>query len=267
MLFVKALVTCHNRRDLTLECLGQLTSQHLPKGVNLGVVLVDDGSADGTGAAIRSSFPDINIIEGSGDLFWCGGMRMAWRAAAASDPDYYLLFNDDTRLKPHALELLLKLVGDSSQRVIGVATIADGTTGEVNYGGVNLNLGILGPMDNDECDTFTANCVLIPRQVYLELGMLHETYTHSIGDIDYGLQATKRGIEIKRSSVILGYCASNPIAGTWRDTSLPRLKRYRLLQHPKGLPSLEWCEFCRRNFGWKWPYLTISPVLRILFGR
>jgi len=264
---IAALVTCYNRCVLTLTCLERLHQQDLPAGVTLEIVLVDDGSRDGTADAVGKAFPEVHIIRGSGSLYWCGGMRLAWRAAAASDPDFYLLFNDDTALDRDALQALLELAGTPEERVIAVASIADESTGEANYGAVSLTTGILQPTDADRCDTFTANCALVPRAVYQELGILHEAYTHAMGDTDYGIQARKRGIEIRKSSRFLGTCGSNAVQGTWRDPTLPRLKRFRLLQQPKGLPFREWLIFTRRNFGYKWTYYAISPFIRILAGR
>ncbi len=264
---ITALVTCFNRRALTLKCLDRLLHQDLPAGVSLGVVLVDDRSADGTAAAVRLAYPEVRVIDGPGDLYWCGGMRVAWREAAVSDPDYYLLFNDDTAIEKTAVGDLLELAGGPAARVIAVATIADETTGEANYGASNLKSGVVGPSEEAECDTFTANCALVTRQVYRELGMLHGAYTHAMGDTDYGIQATRRGIQIRRSTEFLGTCGSNPVAGTWRDRTLPRRRRLRLLQQPKGLPLGEWLVFTRRNYGWRWPYFLVSPFLRILAGR
>ncbi|WAC20443.1 glycosyltransferase family 2 protein [Luteolibacter sp. SL250] len=266
-MLITALVTCYNRRVLTLACLERLSHQSLPEGATLDVVLVDDGSSDGTAQAVRQAFPGVEIIPGSGNLFWCGGMRVAWKHAAVSDPDYYLLFNDDTALEGNALRHLLELAGPPTERVIAVASIADEGTGEINYGGVSLKRGMLAPDDETECDTFTANCALVPRAVFQELGMLHDAYTHAMGDTDYGIQARKRGILIRKSGEFLGTCGTNAVEGTWRDRSLPRLKRLELLQRPKGLPFPEWLVFTRRNFGWKWPYYALSPMIRILAGR
>ena len=46
---ISVLMTCHNRRELTLKCLGLLLSQI---GEDARVYLVDDGSTDGTAVAV-----------------------------------------------------------------------------------------------------------------------------------------------------------------------------------------------------------------------
>ena len=48
MLRIAALLTVHNRRDLTVACLSALFNQKLPEAVELQAYVVDDGSSDGT---------------------------------------------------------------------------------------------------------------------------------------------------------------------------------------------------------------------------
>ena len=73
---VIALATCHNRREKTLRALASLREQVLPDGTALQVCLVDDGSTDGTGAAVAEQFPEVKLLQGDGQLFWAGGMRL-----------------------------------------------------------------------------------------------------------------------------------------------------------------------------------------------
>lgn len=267
-LSVAALITCFNRKQSTLACLGSLEAQQLPAGHRLLITLVDDGSSDGTGDAVRKEFPQVEILEGTGELYWCGGMRVAWNHAAKTDPDFYLLLNDDTRLSPFAVGELLQLVGGPEARTIAVASIFDPRNGRASYGGVRHGKGLVPPSGAPGvCDTFNANCVLIPRAVYREMGVFHHVYTHAMGDTDYGFQSSRRGIRIVSSGRFLGECELNVGRDVWRDCSLGRWKRLKALQSPKGLPFREWMEFNRRNSGWKWLYYTISPILRILAGR
>lgn len=265
---IAVLITCFNRRESTLACLERLYRQELPAGHELVSVLVDDGSKDGTGDAVRGMFPQVEVLEGDGNLYWCGGMRVAWAHASKSDPDYYLLLNDDTELEFDAVSNLLGITGPPSNRRIAIAAIKDPSSDRTSYGGVLLTGGkapVAGPPVR--CDTFNANCVLVTRSVYQEVGMFHPVYTHAMGDTDYGLEARRRGIELMQSGRFLGSCPNNPPDRTWRDRSLSRSQRLKALQNPKGLPFREWMEFNRRNSGWKWPYYTVSPILRILAGR
>jgi len=104
---IAALLTCFNRKEKTLACLKALFNQALPANVDISAYLVDDASTDGTAAAVQQTYPQVKIFSGDGNLFWNGGMRVAFSEAMKDDPDYYLWLNDDTRLDPEALNVLL----------------------------------------------------------------------------------------------------------------------------------------------------------------
>ena len=103
-----ALATCYNRCDLTLRSLDSLYRQSLPSNFSLDICLVDDGSSDGTSDMVESTFPDVTVLKGTGDLFWAGGMRFGWEHyVKQQDFDFLLVFNDDVLLLPDALNTIL----------------------------------------------------------------------------------------------------------------------------------------------------------------
>lgn len=279
---VSALLACHNRKDFTLRCLESLAQQagrgpaegHAEKPeaakFELQVFLVDDGSTDGTAEAAAKAWPGIHVIAGTGELFWCGGMRVAWQHAQAGDPDYYLLLNDDTTLEPDTIKCLLQLAPTPQSEVIAVAPIADPDTGEVVCGGHigHEDAPRVPTGDPLDCDTMNANCALVPRAVWQKVGMFHDGFTHAMGDYDYGFEAKRRGVRVVQAGKVLGRSKPNDQAGTWQDASLPKHERLRLLwsSHKRGLPFREWNLYCRRNYGWIWPYRCISPALHVLFS-
>lgn len=270
MIVVTAVLCCHNRKDKTLACAEGLYGLRRADGCSLGVVVVDDGSTDGTAEELALLYPGVDLIRGDGSLYWCGGMRVGWRRAAEGDPDYYLLVNDDTELETGALEALLAVVGGADERVIGVGAIRAPETGLGTYGGWRRKGGLrmVPPSGRVEsCDTFNANCVLVPRVVYREMGVFHDAYTHAMGDFDYGFQACRRGIKVLQTSGFVGTCERNSLANTWRDRRLGRRERLRKLHHPKAHPWHEAVAYHRRNSGFLWPWRCITPYLRIMIGK
>ena len=133
---VAVLMTCHNRRDLTIRSLSSVTSQACPEA-DVSIYLVDDGSSDGTTTAVRAEFPEVRVRAGTGQLFWSGGMRLAQQAALPSDPDYLLWLNDDVSLREDALSRLLNahrvLCSRDSPDSIIVGAMKDPTTGLTTY--------------------------------------------------------------------------------------------------------------------------------------
>ena len=89
------LLTCYNRRELTIRCLEALHVQiaNHPEH-HCQIILCDDNSKDGTVMAVQSAFPDTEIICTSGNNFWCKGMYIAMQNAYARKYQLYFMIND-----------------------------------------------------------------------------------------------------------------------------------------------------------------------------
>jgi len=270
-----AVATCHNRRRHTLTCLKGLYAQSLPPDTILDVILVDDGSTDGTKQAVRARFPDVTVLDGTGDLYWAGGMRVGFAQARTSGADAILWINDDTRLHPGALQSLMTTsrLGTSHGRArIAVGTTVDPETKRVTYGGRvrssrwhPFRYDLLRPSGRPlPCDVMNGNAVLIPAEIADHLGNLDAGFTHGIADYDYALRARKAGFEVVVAPDIIGTCRKNAIQGTWEDASLPITDRWTRMHAPTGLPIREWGRFARRHGGPFWPIFVLLPLLRLL---
>lgn len=276
---IAAIITCYNRKEKTLTCLKNLMSQDGIENVDLTVYLVDDGSTDGTGDAVKKNFPQVNLFKGNGTLYWNGGMRFAFSVAKKSDYDYYLWLNDDTFLYSDALKLLLDTSNSiRSQKggdVIVTGTINDIDTGKVNYGG-RIKKSKFQPLkfiqlenstEPQQCDTFNGNVVLIPRNVAKKIGNISPEYSKQHGgDIDYGLRAKYAGFESWVAQGFIGECASNTTEGTLFDKKLPFKERIKIMKTPHGVPpAKEWMVFSKRHAGFLWPIYWIRTMVRVIF--
>lgn len=270
---IAVLITSYNRKEKTLCCLRSLFSQKLPEGFFIDVYLVDDGSTDGTADAILQEFPCIRIIQGNGDLYWCGGMRLAWRIALKENShDLFLWLNDDVDLTTNALQILVKtsldLTPSNSVGPIIVGACKDPRTGKMAYGGYrkNTNDGIFDESNSaQECFSMNGNIVLIPNGIALEVGNLSSKYTHAMGDIDYGLRAVKKGFRIFIAPGVLGYCEKEDTAPPWMNQDLSIKTRIKLLHSPKGPPPWEYMLF-RRQCGVRlWLLIPLKLYFEVLF--
>lgn len=275
---ISALIASHNRREHTLACLESLQAATIP-GITVDVHLVDDASNDGTAEAVAAAYPEVEINPGTGDLFWGGGMRLAFAQAVPTRPDFLLWLNDDVVLYPDALERLLatyaRLCAGRQPLSVVAGSVCDPRTGATTYGGVRrisrlrrMAFAQVIPTDTPQsCDTINGNVVLIPRSVYLVVGNIDEKFTHAMGDVDYGFRARAAGCQVLLAPGHVGTCTVNPRADTFRDETLSRRERLRRAASPKGLPIAEWAVLCRRHGGPLWPVLALSPYLRLLAGR
>lgn len=268
------LMTCHNRRDITLACLQALYQQD----VIFDVFIVDDGSSDGTTDAIKSHYPKVNIIKGNGNLFWVGGMRLAFAEALKYNYNYYLWLNDDTSLETDALSNLLNthqlLVQRGYPNSIVVGSVKDPITGEHTYGGrmrsKSLFSNTFKPVkpgkETKECDTMQGNIVLIPSLVAEKVGNLDAAFIHTMGDLDYGLRARKLGCFLYVAPGYMGICSRNSVSGSWADTELPLIERLQKVFHTKAFPIRAWTVFAKRHSGYFWLIFWTFPYLRALIG-
>jgi GT2 family glycosyltransferase len=270
-----ALLTCHNRRDQTVRCLSSLaTAKEVASALAIvDAFLVDDGCSDGTAAAVRSQFPDVHVIAGTGSLFWCGGMRLAWTHAAENDYDGYLWLNDDVTLDHDAIERLLAASSRLS-RDDGAVIVVGGTRAEdaaavnvATYGGLSSQGVLPTSADVRRIDLFNGNIVLVSRRAFQVLGGLSTAYTHGLADIDYGVRAKKAGVPAWLAAGSLGSCSANKTA-RWQRADLPVWTRLRELHRPTGCPPWQLARLVWSNGGWWFPWSVAKLYGEALFpGR
>lgn len=281
MKILVAVLASHNRREKTVACLQAFFANNLA-GFKLSAVLLDDGSTDRTAEHVVQTFGEaVTVVKGDGSLFWNGGMRRAIEIASDANPDFLLWLNDDTLIDNDALAKLFaayKATADASEATIVVGAIRDsqfshGTT----YGGLHrarwfqrTKWSRLPESESIQtCETMNGNCVLIPRLVLSRVGNLAPDFTHSMGDLDYGLRARALACLLVVPPGTVGTCSRNSTSGTFEDKNSSFSARWKHLVSVKGLPPREWAIFTRRHAGplwwmyWGWPYvrLALSAVL------
>lgn len=271
---VAILLTCHNRKYKTLACLAALYENTLPEGYVLDVFLVDDGSTDGTSQAIRESYPLVNIISGDGNLFWNGGMRMAFDSAMAKEFNYYLWLNDDTILYQDTISRAITTVHSlpTNQCAIAVGTTQASRGGSVTYGGlVRVGKGLsyksklIEPSVKPiECEQMNGNCVLIPAEIVRVVGNLEKRFIHNLGDIDYGMRARAAGFKLLVMPGFAGTCDKNSPAGSHLDKRLTFRARMKSVSSGKAFPLVPWFVFTRRHAGPLWFLYWIKPYFDVV---
>lgn len=269
---IAAVLCSHNRRERTLQALQALHDSAAAHALSLDIVLLDDGSRDGTAAAVATAFPRAHVLHGDGSLFWCRAMQRAM-AQALTLPriSHFLWLNDDTVLALDALPRLLQTfaqAGDTPAIAVGATHDA---AGRCSYGGGRSLSGLRalrfervgGATLAERCDVFNGNCVLLPRSVVERVGNLDPVFEHAMGDTDYALRAGRAGVAIWVAPGYVGRCEANPVAGTAADPGLGARQRFAALLSRKGLPWRSWLHFTRRHGGWLWPLRFVWPYFSV----
>lgn len=234
---IAVLLTCHNRKDKTLQCLKALYEQYgLKSDYTIEVFLVDDASTDGTAVAVKDKYPLVNIIQGNGNLYWNRGMHLAWQTAIAfKDFDYYLWLNDDTFLFEQALTSLLEASKLASHEAAICGNTISLATNSISYGGNSKEGALLTPNGNlQEAYTFNGNVVLIPKYIFQIVGILDKRFPHAIGDYEYGFRIRKKQQKSFVTGGFVGSCEGNEKLPLWCSPSIAFTKRIKSLYSPLG---------------------------------
>jgi hypothetical protein len=96
-----AIVLSWNGREDTLRCLQSLSSAECP---DLRIVCVDNGSSDGSQAAVRARFPEVELIEAGANLGYSGGNNLGIRHALEHGARWIALVNNDAAVAPDFIE-------------------------------------------------------------------------------------------------------------------------------------------------------------------
>jgi GT2 family glycosyltransferase len=268
---IAVLITTHNRKEFTLRCLESLFSQDgLNVDFKFNVFLVDDGSTDGSKDAIEILFPEINILNGNGSLFWNRGMRYAWEnAIKKNDFDFFIWLNNDTFLVNHAISSLINIYLSSTNLSI-VTGACSNSDGLFSYGLKDINgLNILPNNSYIKGYFMNGNCVLISKPVFLKIGFNDFKYTHAIGDYDYGLNAIKNGINIITTDTYIAICEKNTTIPKWKNSKISIYDRFKDFHSIKSYskPSLLFY-FNLKYFGFFRAICVISSnYLQLLFPK
>jgi GT2 family glycosyltransferase len=97
------IVLSWNGREETLACLDSLTRATRPEDA---VVVVDNGSHDGSPEAVAAAHPEVTLLRNGANLGFAGGNNVGIRHALAQGAEWVVLLNNDAELEPGALERL-----------------------------------------------------------------------------------------------------------------------------------------------------------------
>lgn len=274
MIKILVIFTCFNRKEKTTRCIESLVKQN--QGIMFDFIAVDDNSSDGTAEYLKM-YSNVEVLNGTGQLYYSGGMHLGMEYAKQKSDimqfDYCLLLNDDVDFFESAIVKMVSCIKGSADYILAGATCDN--FGNLSYGGVIKKRGykpafeiVMGNKGMRRCDTFNANCVLIPIQIFLENPSIDSHYSHSLGDFDYGLRLFNAGIQIMVTDFFVGECNDNLPEGTWLDRGLSRKRRIHLKESPKGLPRKEWFYFLHVHFGLlKAVVFSITPYVKIMLRR
>ncbi len=208
------LIPVHNHLDYTKETLKDLTV-HLQdiKDADFSVIVIDDGSVDGTAQWIRDNYPEVILLEGDGNLWWSGAINVgAIHAIGQRSVDYIVLWNNDIKTAPDYFKELVRIISRMEDPVvIGSKVFVEGDSNMVWSAGGYFNprsgrIGMYGYFQPDspefkqerEVDLLTGMGTVVPREVIESIGYWDsKRFPQYFGDTDFTYRAKLSGFQVK----------------------------------------------------------------------
>lgn len=191
-------------RDI-LDCLASVTAQEYAPDL-IEVVVVDNGSANGSVAEIRERFPAVTVIENGRNLGFAAGCNRGIAALLERGAEYVFLLNDDATCEPALLgRLVAEAETDTSIGMLGPTVYyADGSGAEIwSAGGMVDRLGHTSHMQATDgattvrdVDYVTGCAILIRRSVIETVGMLDERFFAYWEEVEWCARARAAGYRV-----------------------------------------------------------------------
>lgn len=202
---VNILLAVRNRLATTASFLQCLAAQTYG---DYRLVVLDDGSTDGTPAMVETMMPSAIVLRGTGDWWWAGALEVGNRWLAnngTQDDEVLLLINDDVRFEPDFLQRAIRELA-AKPRTLLLARFLDPATGAVRETGVHacwsrLSFGTVVPPESIDC--------LSTRGLFLRWGDVRDIggfrpmlLPHHLADYEFSARAKRRGFSLVTSDQV-----------------------------------------------------------------
>lgn len=189
---VTVLILNFNGRDDLVTCLESLAELTYPQE-RTEILVVDNGSTDGSADYVASHFPDVRLIRLPENVGFAKGNNVGVEAATG---EYIALLNNDMRVDPEWLSALVDVIEtDPDVAAVGSKILTwDGD--DIDFVGGTVNFYGMGfqPQDKEALADGTirevlfacGGAMLIKRDVFIDVGGFDEDYFAYFEDVDLG---------------------------------------------------------------------------------
>lgn len=224
-----------NGKNDTIECLESLRRIVYPK---YEILIIDNGSTDGSVSYFRKYYPEIRIIENGKNLGFAEGCNIGIHKSIDIGTDYVLLLNNDTIVESDFLNEMVKLAeSKESIGIVGPKICYYDEKNKISRAGEKINK-ITGKVtiyernqidnkyknQNKKVDLVEGSCFLIKSSLFDKMGFFDPEYFAYAEDIDYCLRAKKENFEIY-------CCRSTKIYHKGSRSSSSCLRTYLLIRN------------------------------------
>lgn len=254
-----------NEKKFLTECLESLKALTLPHLV----IVVDNGSTDGSKEYVEKNFPDVKVIQLEKNYGFAGGVNQGVEYAMKMGAQYIALLNNDAVVDVDWLKELVQEMGKNEN--IGIVTgkflRTDGHRID-STGDFYTTWGIPFPRGRDEKDNgqydkqgpvfgATGGASLYRASLFRDIGLFDEDFFAYFEDVDISFRAQLAGWHVRYTPAAIAY---HHVGGT--SKKLKGFTRYHsaknfILLYFKNMPGL---------FFWKYIPLFSLQLIRMFLG-
>jgi len=253
----------------TRALLPTLAACRMPEGWTLETWLVDNGSSDGSAAAIEREFPTVRLVALPDNRRFAGGNNEGVRRALTAGAEAVALLNNDTVADPGLFEHLLLALEQHPGSGAAAPLIYYGVPSDrIWYAGgrISTALGLAshrGLRERDrgqyrvveETGYLTGCCLVAWRAVWEKVGLLDERYFIYAEDADWCLRARRAGyplLFVPTARLWHSVSASSGAMSPWKIYQRTRANLTLFATHARGLGRLTW-----------WPAYATQELVRM----
>jgi GT2 family glycosyltransferase len=264
-----AVVLNYRRADDTVECVRSLLRS---EGILPAVIVVDNGSEDGSAERIASTFPSVPLIRTGANLGYAGGNNAGIRAALRGGAEHVLVLNNDCTVAPDAVARMIEAARRRDAGIVSPKVYDFFHPRTIQYAGYkNVHLLAQGiPLGEGEEDEGQYD---EEREMNAAPGcamLLSRRLCESVGLFDERFFAYSEELDLCRRAVVAGFhIVFAPAAHVWHkkaatlDEQSPEyvyhLTRGRLIYARKHLGRLAFAFVFL-------PYFALMKILKPLLG-
>ena len=188
----------HNRREVTRKFVESLKRQTYAP---YHLILVDDGSTDGTSDMVVAQIDPVTVIHGRGDWWWAGSLQQGLNTVSGMHPDakdVLLITNDDVLFDDRFIETAVSTLRNRPGSLL-LARSRDPATGKIAETGVEADFRALSFKIAERSENI--NC-LATRGLFLRwsdaltIGAFRpKLLPHYLSDFEWTIRGRRRGLK------------------------------------------------------------------------
>lgn len=196
---VYILLPVHNRREITRRFIASLKDQTY---ANYHLVLIDDGSMDGTAEMVREQIKSLTVLTGRGNWWWGGSLQVGYQWLKMRTPplsDVVLIINDDIEFERDFLDKALMTLRGRPHTFL-LSQCYSSTSGKFLEAGVHVDwkrFSFERASADKQVNCMSTRGLFFRIEDFYTVGGFHPLLLpHYLSDYEFTIRAGRKGMKL-----------------------------------------------------------------------